>query len=161
MRKKILGLISLTVALFLVVALPAQAAGSKTLRQKFTILLDSERGGPVIATGGFFTSGTDAESPTGDTSVFTFPDGTLTIRHASTENGGTFKFNDFTCVGKFSDRGTYRSVSGTGAYKSVSVSGTFRVKGTEMHERTARGCGEEPIAFSALIHASGPISFGK
>ena len=158
MRMKRVAIFLLSVALLLTAPLPAQAR-SGAQREKFTILLESERGGPVIATGGFLAFGTDAESPDGTTSVFTFPDGTLTIHHES--NGESFKMNEFTCVGRFAERGTYRSVSGTGAYKSTSVSGTYRVKGTVMLARGSAGCGEEPIAFSAVIRASGPVSFGR
>jgi hypothetical protein len=161
MRKKRIGLCLLTAALVLAIPLPVQAAtAQRAHRQTFTILLTSNEGGPVIATGAFLASGVDAESADETTSVFTFPNGTLTIHHESSQNGGTFRFNEVTCIGRFSDSGTYRSTSGTGAYKRTSVSGTYRVRGIETHSHLAGGCGD-PVGLNGLIHASGSISSSK
>jgi hypothetical protein len=123
--------------------------------QHFLLLqTGAESNGPqaLIATGPIHAAGTDVVlSDTLDR--FVFPKGNVRVKH--TPQASHDSFDPVTCLGSFTETGTYRLVGGSGAYADVSGHGTYRVQAYFV------GCSqtEPPSVFTLQIKAHGPISF--
>jgi predicted lipoprotein with Yx(FWY)xxD motif len=83
-----------------------------------------------------------------------FPNGTLTVRHEPQTKSQSF--DGRTCVGTYSETGTYDITKGTGMYKHVTGSGHYKVSAV------FQGCAKNapPMAFSQVIQAHGPLFLG-
>ena len=102
--------------------------------------------GPITAVG--------TATPTSDvTDVFAFPDGSIDVTH--TPRSSKDSFDEATCTGSFTERGTYEVTGGAGDFAGASGQGTYEVVGTVV------GCDPEaePTAFSFTIDAHGPIRY--
>jgi hypothetical protein len=106
----------------------------------------------LIATGPIHAAGKDVVlSDTLDR--FVFPKGNVRIKHTPQSSNDTF--DPVTCLGTFTESGTYQLVSGTGAYDHVRGHGTYTVQASFV------GCDQNgpPTVFTLQIKAHGPISF--
>jgi len=101
--------------------------------------------GPISATGVDMQTGAHRDN-------FVFPDGTLKVRHQKLTERQTFDRR--TCVGTFTETGTYVITRGTGAYVHVTGSGRYKASGV------FQGCDESapPTSFSVTIQAHGPLT---
>lgn len=120
--------------------------------QHFLIVQTSETGNPpVVATGPIHARGTDIQV-NDSRDRFVFPDGALRVRHKATTSRESF--DPTTCLGRFSESGTFTIIDGTKAYKSVTGSGTYHVRGYFI------GCdeGDPSNVISVVISASGSVS---
>ena len=124
--------------------------------QRFVLIQTDpgEEGGPLAATGPIHAHGTDVV--TGEfKDRFEFPDGNVFIRHKPDQDSGTESFDPVTCLFKFTERGTWKTVKGTGAYADVQGSGTYRARGAGF------GCDDSqpPEVFYFRVVAKGPLSY--
>ena len=140
------GAFTLTIA----AALPATASSAPT---KYFTAVQTSLDGPttVVAAGPISATGTDVES-TNHRGQFTFPDGTLTVKHRATTRHDTF--DSRTCVFTSSETGTYTIVKGSGAYAHASGSGVYK------SAVVGQGCdhNQPPTSFVLTISAHGPLS---
>ena len=144
-------LVALTVAFAAVVGTAGTASSAPLTKQGFTLTSDitEEGGGTVVASGAINATGEDIViSDTED--HFVFPDGTLTIIHASVR--GRERFNEKKCTGGFRETGTYVISEGTGDYEGVTGSGKYRAVG-----RFQGGCAGPPTG-TFTITARGSIN---
>jgi hypothetical protein len=129
------------------------AGASKASTEYFTIVQTSFDGPQTVyAVGPISGTGTDTVmGPHKD--VFGFTDGSVTIKHSRTGNAKN-TYDPATCVGTFTEKGTYTIPNGTGAYAGVSGSGRYQVSGF------FQGCDhhQPPTVALVIIRASGPIS---
>ena len=107
----------------------------------------------VIARGAIHARGSGTQvSETRD--VFTFPDGSLSVRHKMRGHGKD-TFDRVTCYFTYREHGTYTVTGGTGAYAHAHGRGHYslRVAGV--------GCdpNSPPDLFSLEVRASGPLRF--
>ena len=145
------ALVPLAVAAAGVVGIHSTASSAPLTKQNFVLTTDNieEGGGTVVASGAINATGDDVViSDTED--LFVFPDGTLTVIHASVRGKGHFNVKQ--CSGTFHDTGTYVISEGTGQYEGVTGSGSYRVDG-----RIQDGCTEPPIG-SLTITARGSVN---
>ena len=144
-------LVPLAVAAVGVVGIQGTATSAPVTKQAFTLTSDiNEVGGTVVASGAINATGVDEViSDTED--LFVFPDGTLTVIHASVR--GKEHFNDKKCTGTFRETGTYVISEGTGLYEGVTGSGTYRVVG-----RFEGACDGPPTGGTVSITARGSIN---
>jgi hypothetical protein len=153
-RHVVLSLISATA--LVVGGLAPSAIGSTTSTsgtEHFLILSTSETGdSAVVGTGPIHARGTDV-AVTEHRDRFVFPDGVLRIHHVATSHRESF--DPVTCLGRFSESGTYTVLDGTKAYANATGSGTYHVRGYFL------GCteGDPSNVVSVVITASGPLSF--
>jgi hypothetical protein len=120
--------------------------------QHFLIVQTAETGNPpVVATGPIHARGTDIQV-NDNRDRFVFPDGALRVRHKATTSRESF--DPTTCLGRFSESGTFTIVDGTKAYKNVTGGGTYHVRGYFI------GCdeGDPSNVVSIVITASGSVS---
>jgi hypothetical protein len=141
-------------AIVAVGAMGTGVAGASQPTEYFTAVQTSIDGpqtvtaaGPIAATGTDTQIGAHRDN-------FVFPAGTLTIRHEPQTTSQ--KFDGRTCVGTFTETGTYVIARGTGAYKHVTGSGHYKVNGI------FQGCDPTapPQTFTIIIQAHGPIFLG-
>lgn len=127
-----------------------------------TIIETSSSGGPVFLRGLVNDAGVDNESADGTTSDFVLSQGTISVAHESTENGGNFVPNPITCLARLTDAGTFTVNGGTGAYSGVSGSGTYTARGTLLFPRTSEGCNfnADPISTTIVVNAIGTLRLG-
>jgi hypothetical protein len=107
----------------------------------------------IIATGPIHAAGTDEQvSPSIDR--FVFPDGNLRIHHVTDQSSVRQRFDPVTCLGTYTENGSYTVVRGTGAYKGASGSGTYHLSVDSV------GCDENapPSVFVLKINAVGPLT---
>jgi hypothetical protein len=125
---------------------------SPITRQDFTLTSDlSEENGTVVASGAINATGEDV-SVSDTENQFVFPDGTLTVFHASERSKEHFDEED--CTGSFRETGRYVISGGTGLYEGVTGSGEYRVKG-----RFENGCEGQTPTGTITIKARGSINF--
>ena len=141
-------------AIVAVGAIGTGVAGASQPTEYFTAIQTSANGpqtitaaGPISATGTDMKLGAHRDN-------FVFPAGTLTVRHEPQTTSQ--KFDSRTCVGTFTETGTYDISNGTGAYKHVTGSGRYKVSGV------IQGCDPNapPTVFTVIIQAHGPIFLG-
>jgi hypothetical protein len=151
-RRMIITAIGTAFTLTIGMALPAGASSAPI--EHFTAVSTSVNGPTtVVAAGPIAAAGTDVESGH-HRGVFSFPDGTLTIKHQAVTGRQTF--DSRTCVFTDSQTGTYTIVKGTGAYAHVSGSGDFKSL------VIGQGCdrNQPPTSFVLTIAAHGPLTLG-
>jgi len=156
-RRVILGALS-AIALTIGGVAPFAAANNGPQHsgtQHFLLLqTDPNSNGPqaLIATGPIHAAGKDV-ALTDTLDRFVFPRGNVRIKH--TPQSSHDSFDPVTCLGTFTETGTYKLVSGTGAYDGVSGHGTYSLQAFFV------GCSqtEPPSVFTLQIKAHGPISF--
>jgi hypothetical protein len=130
------------------------AGASPQPNEYFTSIQTSANGPQTItAAGPISATGTDVQLGA-HRDNFVFPAGTLTVRHEPQTTSQ--KFDSRTCVGTFTETGTYDISNGTGAYKHVTGSGHYKVSGV------IQGCDPNapPMVFTVIIQAHGPIFLG-
>jgi hypothetical protein len=128
------------------------AGASSAPIQYFTGVQTSPNGPQrVIAAGLISATGTDTVLGN-HRDTFSFPKGTLTVRHEPTQHREAFDRR--TCVFTFTESGTYVIARGTGAYSHVTGSGVYRARGV------GQGCEQNapPDSFVLTIEAEGPLS---
>jgi hypothetical protein len=121
--------------------------------EHFLVLSTTESdSSPMVANGPIHARGTDV-AVTDNRDRFVFPDGVLRIHHVATSHRESF--DPVTCLGRFSEKGTYTVIDGTKAYRNATGNGTYTVKGFFL------GCteGDPSNVTTVTIRASGPLSF--
>jgi hypothetical protein len=152
-RRSVVALIAILLAVF--AAVPSATAHDEHGRhiQHFLALSSDPSASTLIliANGPIHAKGTDTPV-SADQDTFAFPDGTLTIEHQAAKPGKD-SFDPVTCLGKYTERGTYEVTGGTGAYEDASGHGHYRVRVTVV------GCDQNavPEFVSIMIKASGPL----
>lgn len=152
-RHVILG--SLSAIALVIAGVAPSAIGTTTTSsgtQHFLIVQTSETGNPpVVATGPIHALGTDVQV-NGHRDRFEFPAGVLRINHKATSHRESF--DPTTCLGRFTESGTFTIIDGTKAYRNVTGSGTYHVRGYFV------GCteGDPSNTVSIVITASGSVS---
>ena len=124
----------------------AGTAGATTGSQRFSISAGNT-GGSVYASGPISGSGRDVVMGQ-NADKFVFAGGTVWVsHHASSQN---LSFDPRSCLGQFTESGTYSLVKGSGVYRGVTGSGTYTAKGTQ------RGCDPNaPTSTRYFVNASG------
>ena len=125
---------------------------SPLTEQDFTLTSDisQESGGTVVASGAINATGEDVViSDTED--HFVFPDGTLTVFHASVRSKD--HFNEEECTGSFREFGRYVISSGTGQYEGFTGSGEYRAEGS-----FENGCENQTPTGTVTVTAHGSIN---
>ena len=143
----------LAVSVVAVGAVAVAWAGSATGlsgSQRFSIS-GTDTGGTVYASGPISGSGRDKVLGE-NADKFTFAKGSVLVSHHATSQNQSF--DPRTCLGQFTESGTYSLSSGTGAYKGVTGSGTYSARGTARQQRTASGCVGKPTS-RFFVKASG------
>jgi hypothetical protein len=151
-RRLIITTLATAFGLTIATALPGVAGASAPPIEHFTAVQTSVNGPQtVVAAGPISATGTDVES-SNRKGQFSFPDGTLTVKHQTVTSRQTF--DSRTCVFTDSETGTYTIIGGTGAYAHVSGSGQFKTL------IVGQGCerNQPPTSFVLTISAHGPIS---
>ena len=136
---------------------PARAAASGT--ETFQMMTKSPSGAlSVIAAGVFTAPGTDQESVKAGTSKFTFPNGTVSLKHSPGKGSQTV--NPKTCLVTINFHGTYTLTGGTGAYSGITGSGTYKLSILGIAGRAGGKCSQSkpPLAFHQVINATGTAS---
>jgi hypothetical protein len=128
-------------------------AGASTTASQYFTLTQTAVDGPttVVAAGLISATGTDiVESNHRDR--FSFPQGDVIVKHWATSSHESF--DPATCVGTFSERGTYTVVRGSNAYRGASGSGRYKVFAI------FQGCdpNQPPTSFSLVVQAHGPLT---
>ena len=118
--------------------------------QRFSVS-GSNTGGTVYASGPISGSGRDKVLGQ-NADKFIFAKGSVLVSHSATSQNQSF--DPRTCLGQFTESGTYSLSSGTGAYKGVTGSGTYSARGTTRQQRTASGCVGKPTS-RYFVKASG------
>jgi len=136
---------------------PARAAVSGA--ESFQIMTTSATGSPSVITSGVFTAaGTDQENQKAGTAKFTFPNGTVSLKHSPGK--GQQSVNPKTCLVTVNFHGTYTITGGTGAYSGVTGSGTYKLNILAIAARSGGKCTQSlpPVAFHQVINATGTAS---
>ena len=109
----------------------------------------------VIASGVFTAPGTDQENVQAGTSKFTFPNGTVSLKHSPGK--GTQSLNPKTCLATINLHGTYTMTGGTGAYSGVTGSGTYKLSILAIATRSGGKCdlNNPPVAWHQVVNATG------
>jgi hypothetical protein len=114
--------------------------------------------GSIIASGVFTAPGVDHEGKH-NTATFTFPSGTVSLKHSAGK--GTQSFNPKTCLLTVNEHGTYTLTGGTGSYAGITGSGKYQLSILGIAARNSKGkcsMSKPPLAFHQVINASGPVS---
>ena len=137
---------------------PARAAVSGT--ETFQTMTTTANGPvSVIASGAVFTAGgTDQENQQARTSVFTFPKGTVDLKHSP--GTGTQTVNPKTCLVTINFHGTYTITGGTGAYSGITGSGTYKLNILGIAAKVGGKCdpNKAPLAIHQVINGTGTAS---
>ena len=136
---------------------PARAAASGA--ETFQMMTTSETGSlSVIANGVFTAPGTDTENQTAGTSLFTFPNGTVSLKHSPGK--GTQSVNPKTCLATLNVHGTYTITGGTGAYSGITGGGTYKLNILAIAAKVSGKCNlnKPPLAWHQVINATGTAS---
>ena len=123
----------------------AGSATGTTGSQRFSIS-GSNNGGSVYASGPISGSGRDIVFGQ-NADKFVFPAGSVWVSHQATSQNQTV--DPRSCLGRFTESGTYQLVKGTGAYRGVTGSGTYSARGT------SRGCDQNTASNRYFVTASG------
>lgn len=151
---KVRALLSMATVATIGAVAGAGAGASSPPTQYFTAVQTSARGTQtVVAAGPISAKGTDTPL-TNRLDTFTFPRGTLTVKHE--RSSGNQTFDNRTCVFTFSEKGQYVVTRGTGAYVHAIGSGSYRAFAV------GQGCDRNrpPKSFALTIEAHGPLSLG-
>jgi hypothetical protein len=130
----------------------AVSGASSTPIQYFTAVQTSADGSQtIVAAGVISATGTDQQLGA-HRDNFVFPNGTITVRHEPQTQHQTF--DSRTCVGTFTESGTYDVSHGTGDYTHATGSGVYNLTGV------AQGCDRSapPTSFVLTINAHGPLT---
>jgi len=123
----------------------AGSATGTTGSQRFSVS-GGNKGGSVYASGPISGSGRDiVMGQNADT--FVFPGGSVLVSHQASSQNQTV--DPRSCLGRFTESGTYQLVSGTGVYRGVTGSGTYSARGT------SRGCDQKTATNRYFVSASG------
>jgi hypothetical protein len=136
---------------------PTRAAVSGN--ETFQIMTTSVTGSPSVITSGVFTApGTDQENQKAGTSKFTFPTGTVSLKHSP--GTGSQSLNPKTCLLTISLHGTYTFTGGTGAYAGITGGGTYKLSILGIAARSGGKCSQSlpPLAYHQVINATGTAS---
>ena len=111
----------------------------------------------IIASGVFTAPGTDHEGAH-NTATFTFPNGTVTLKHS--RGTGTQSFDPKTCLLTLNQHGTYNLTGGTGSYAGITGSGKYQLSILSIGASSGGKCSKTkpPVAFHQVINASGPVT---
>jgi len=111
----------------------------------------------VIASGVFTAPGVDHEGAH-NTATFTFPNGTVTLKHS--RGTGTQSFDPKTCLLTINQHGTYNVTGGTGSYAGITGSGKYQLSILGIGAKSGGKCSKTkpPVAFHQVINASGPVT---
>jgi hypothetical protein len=112
----------------------------------------------VIASGAFTAPGTTNNNSKGDTGTFTFPNGTVSIKHSP--GTGKQSFNPKTCLLTIDEHGTYKLTGGTGSYAGITGSGKYQLSILAIAVSSGGKCvkSKPPVVFQQVIDASGPVT---
>jgi hypothetical protein len=112
----------------------------------------------VIASGVFTAPGVDHENHKLNTATFTFPNGTVSLKHS--KGTGTQSFDPKTCLLTINAHGTYTLTGGTGSYAGITGSGKYQLSILAIGARSGGTCSKSmpPVAFHQVINASGPVT---
>ena len=160
--------LSALVALELTAPTPAMAA---TGDQTFTVVIQGKLSdgnatptrAVVVANGVINAVGSDqflpsqpGDPPNVDRDLFTFPNGTLTIKVTNvTFSGGPP--DPRSCVAQFAQTGTWDVIGGTGAYARASGGATFSLRGTGVAARLPGGGCADDATFVIVDRAAGDL----
>ena len=111
----------------------------------------------IIASGVFTAPGVDHEGAH-NTATFTFPNGTVTVKHS--KGTGTQSFDPKTCLLTVNQHGTYNITGGTGSYAGITGSGKYQLSILAIGASSGGTCSKSkpPVAFHQVINASGPVT---
>jgi hypothetical protein len=130
------------------------AGASSTPTEYFTAWQTSfDEPATLVAAGPISATGVD-EQVTRHRDNFVFADGTLVVKHYTKTTKETY--DGTTCVGTYTETGTYVIAKGTGAYAHATGSGRYKVSAVY------QGCdhSEPPTSFAQVIQAQGPLTLG-
>jgi hypothetical protein len=133
----------------------AAASGAES----FQMMTTSETGAPTVIASGVFTApGTDTENQKAGTSLFTFPKGTVSLKHSPGK--GSQSVNPKTCLATLNLHGTYTITGGTGAYAGITGSGTYKLSILAIAAKVGGKCNlnKPPLAWHQVINATGTAS---
>jgi hypothetical protein len=136
---------------------PARAAASGT--ETFQIMTTSATGSASVITSGVFTAaGTDQENQKAGTSLFTFSNGTVSLKHSPGK--GSQSVNPKTCLATLNFHGTYTFTGGTGAYSGITGGGTYKLSILAIAAKVAGKCNlnKPPLAWHQVVNATGTAS---
>ena len=117
---------------------------------------------PLIAYGVITAAGTDHENANG-TDTFSFPGGSLGVKHTPAKGGTKQSFNTKTCLFTYSEKGTFKVTGGTGKYKRASGSGTYTLSAIGIGPKLKSGaCNPSQTASAAgqqqIVQITGKIA---
>jgi hypothetical protein len=112
----------------------------------------------VIASGAFTAPGVDHENQKANTATFTFPNGTVSLKHSA--GTGKQSFNPKTCLLTIDEHGTYTLTGGTGSYSGITGNGKYQLSILAIGASSGGKCSKSkpPVAFHQVINASGPVT---
>jgi hypothetical protein len=112
----------------------------------------------VIASGVFTAGGVDHENQQANTATFTFPNGTVSLKHS--KGTGKQTFNPKTCLLTVNEHGTYNLTGGTGSYAGITGNGTYQLSILAIAASSGGKCSQNkpPVAWHQVINASGPVT---
>lgn len=108
----------------------------------------------LIASGLFTKPGTDKEG-SHNTSLFTFSNGTVSVKHSP--GSGQQSFDPKTCLLTINFHGTYKLTGGTGKYAGITGNGTYKLNILAIGAKSGGKCTQSlpPVAFHQVINATG------
>jgi hypothetical protein len=114
--------------------------------------------GSVIASGVFTAPGTDHENNNANTATFTFPSGTVSVKHSPGK--GQQSVNPKTCLLTVNLHGTYTITGGTGSYAGITGNGNYKLSILAIGARSGGKCSQSkpPLAWHQVINATGPVT---
>jgi hypothetical protein len=121
------------------------ASGTAAGSQQFRIS-GSNAGGSVYASGPISGSGRDVVLGQ-NLDKFVFAGGAVWVSHSVSSQNQTM--DPRSCLGQFTESGTYSLIKGSGVYRGVSGNGTYTAKGT------SRGCDPKTQTSRYFVQASG------
>lgn len=110
----------------------------------------------VIAYGVFTAAGT-VNLNASKTAKFVFPNGTILVTHKKTK--GSQHFNPTTCLGTFSQTGTFTITGGTGSYAGIRGSGTYQLSALFLAAKAQGKCSmTKTLAQHQLLQVAGSVT---